>query len=146
MSRKLSELVAKIKSLGKSESDIIKVLETEFSSEIEKFEKKSGLDESDYLMRFIVWSRDSTINYMFVTRIAKCLDKDKYAFSGPKLTVDQYSLDIGSYADEDTIVFSILDLPRVLTRKDLKESIDRNLENILNNLKSLMRFGGDGEY
>ena len=145
MSRKLSELVARIKSSGKSESDIIKVLETEFSSEIEKFEKKSGLDESDYLMRFIVWSRDSTINYMFVTEILKCADKDRYAFSGPKLTVDQYSLDIDSYADTDIETFSILNLPRVLTREDLKESIDRNLENILNNLKSFMRFGGDGE-
>lgn len=144
MSRKLSELVARIKSSGKSESDIIKVLETEFSSEIE--ESKKGLDESDYLMKFIVWSRDSTINYMFVTEISKCVDKDRYAFSGPKLTVDQYSLDIGSYADTDIETFSILDLPRVLTRKDLKESIDCNLENILNNLKSFMRFGGNGEY
>lgn len=144
MSRKLSELVAVIKSSGKSESDIIKVLETEFSSEIEEFEK--GLDESDYIMKFIVWPRDGAINYMFVTKITKGLDKDRYAFSGPKLTVDQYSLDIGSYADEDIVVFSILDLPRVLTRKDLKESIDRNLENILNNLKSFTRFGGDGEY
>lgn len=144
MSRKISELVAVIKSFGKSESDIIKVLETEFSSEIKKFEE--GLDESDYLMKFVVWSRDGAINYMFVTKIAKCLNKDEYAFSGPKLTVDQYSLDIGSYADEDIVVFSILDLPRVLTRKDLKESIDRNLENILNNLKSFTRFGGDGEY
>lgn len=144
MSRKISELVAVIKSFGKSESDIIKVLETEFSSEIKKFEE--GLDESDYLMKFVVWAQNGTINYMFVTKIAKCLDKVSYAFSGPKLTVDQYSLDIGSYADEDIVVFSILDLPRVLTRKDLKESIDRNLENILNNLKSFTRFGGDGGY
>ena len=144
MSRKISELVAVIKSFGKSESDIIKVLETEFSSEIKKFEE--GLDESDYLMKFVVWAQNGTINYMFVTKIAKCLDKVSYTFSGPKLTVNQYSLDIGSYADEDIVVFSILDLPRVLTRKDLKESIDRNLENILNNLKSFIRFGGDGEY
>ena len=144
MSRKLGELVARIKSSGKSESDIIKVLETEFSSEIEKFEK--GLDESEYLMKFIVWSRDSAINYMFVTNISKCVDKSNYVFSGPKLTVDQYSLNVDSYADTDIETFSILDLPRVLTRKDLKESIDRNLENILNNLKSFMRFGGDGEY
>lgn len=143
MSRKLGELVAIIKSLGKSESDITKVLETEFSSEIEEFEK--GLDESDYLMKFVVWAQNGTINYMFVTKITKCIDKESYVFSGPKLTVDQYSLDIGSYADEDAVVFSILNLPRVLTRKDLKESIDRNLENILNNLKSFMRFGGDGE-
>ena len=77
---------------------------------------------------------------------SECLDKVSYAFSGTKPTVDQYSLDIGSYGDEDIVVFSILDLPRVLTRKDLKESIDRNLENILNNLKSFTRFGGDGEY
>lgn len=144
MSRKLGELVARIKSSGKSESDIIKVLETEFSSEIE--ESKKGLDESEYLMKFIVWKQNGTINYMFVTEILKCVDKDGYAFSGPKLTVDQYSLNIDSYADTDIEIFSILDLPRVLTRKDLKESIDRNLENILNNLKSFMRFGGDGEY
>lgn len=144
MSRKLSELVARIKSSGKSESDIIKVLETEFSSEIE--ESKKGLDESDYLMKFIVWAWNGTINYMFVTEILKCVDKDRYAFSGPKLTVDQYSLNIDSYADTDIETFSILNLPRVLTREDLKESIDRNLENILNNLKSFMRFGGDGEY
>ena len=143
MSRKLSELVARIKSSGKSESDIIKVLETEFSSEIE--ESRKGLDESEYLMKFVVWAQNGTINYMFVTKITKCIDKESYVFSGPKLTVDQYSLDIGSYADEDVVVFSILNLPRVLTREDLKESIDRNLENILNNLKSFMRFGGDGE-
>lgn len=143
MSRKLGELVARIKSSGKSESDIIKVLETEFSSEIE--ESKKGLDESEYLMKFIVWKQNGTINYMFVTEILKCADKDRYAFSGPKLTVDQYSLNVDSYADTDIETFSILDLPRVLTREDLKESIDRNLENILNNLKSFMRFGGDGE-
>lgn len=144
MSRKLSELVARIKSSGKSESDIIKVLETEFSSEIEEFEK--GLDESDYLMRFIVWAQNGTINYMFVTQIEKCLDKDRYAFSGPKLTVDQYSLSIDSYAATDIEIFSIFNLPRVLTRKDLKKSIDLNLENILNNLKSFIGFGGDKEY
>ena len=144
MSRKLDELVAIIKSFGKTEYDIIKVLETEFSSEIEEFEK--GLDESDYLMKFIVWAQNGTINYMFVTQIEKGLDKDRYAFSGPKLTVDQYNLSIDSYAATDIEIFSIFNLPRVLTKKDLKKSIDINLENILNNLKSFIGFGGDKEY
>ena len=67
MSRKISELVAVIKSFGKSESDIIKVLETEFSSEIEKFEE--GLDESDYLMKFVVWALNVLIKLVMLFQV-----------------------------------------------------------------------------